>query len=425
MNKDQARAQEAGPGEWEISRRQLAGMAAELGLKAAAMPALPLRSLGRILEKRRQAGWMCEFEAENTADRIDPLRSLPCAQSVVAVAMPYRNRRWDTPRPPGLRGALSKYAWGEDYHRVLRGRLGALADRLATTAGREITVRAAVDTGPLVERAFAEAAGLGRVGKNGCLYVEPYGSWVFLGLLLTDLRIEPERTDPPGEVGSWRNEGPRVDGQADPDVFALCGTCDRCLRACPTDAFEAPGVLNANRCLSYVTQMKGLLPEEFQAPMGTRIWGCDICQAVCPINRRAACAPEHLEEIGEPGPESDREFLDRAYPDLVELLTMSRRSFERRFGVTAAAWRGVHTLRRNAASALGTWRDPRAVPPLIDRLGDGRPEVRSAAAWALARIGTPEGWAALAKAAEQETDSRVRARMEALLSQQGLPAKPL
>lgn len=392
------------------------------------MPAQVLRRMIRTLEKRKQAGWMCDFEAGDILDRVDPARSLPGVRSVIAAAFPYRTAAWETPRPPGLRGVLSKYAWGEDYHRVLRARLEKLAALLTHAAGRPVSWRAAVDIGPLVERAFAEAAGLGWIGKNGCLFVEPHGSWVFLGLLLTDLRVEPGPA--PGEesveIGGG-GDGAPIDGPGgerpipipagDPEpeaLFSRCGSCDKCLQACPTQAFVAPGALNANRCLSYVTQMKGILPKEFRRKMGTRIWGCDICQAVCPVNRGAEPAPE-------PAADFDSEV---AFPDLIRLLTLSQRAFRRRFGSTAAAWRGVHVIRRNAAVALGNRRDARAVPHLVPLLNDPRPEIRAAAAWALGEIGGQTALAALAEAAAREEEPRVRADMQTILLAKGMAVKP-
>lgn len=393
---------------WDIPWRVVREEAARLGLAAAAMPARELPGLGDRLHLRRRAGWECDFEAKDTAARCDPARSLPGARSVITAALPYRTPAWEVVRrPKGARGAVSKYAWGEDYHRVLRARLEELARALEGASPRRAQWRISVDTGPLVDRAFAEASGLGWIGKNGCLFVEPYGSWVFVGLLLTDLAVEPGRPDPEALVSDSRGQG----GEA----FAECGSCDRCLRACPTGALVAPGVIDANRCLSYITQMKGIIPKSFRRKMGTRIWGCDICQAVCPVNRSAV-------------PSGERVFLpeeDLAFPDLVALLTMGKGMFRRSFGKTAAAWRGVRVLRRNAAIALGNLRDPAAIPFLIPLLRDPHPEIRSAAAWALGEIGGEEARCAVAEAFARESDPAVREDMEWASPAEGVPAKPL
>lgn len=393
---------------WEISKQTLKEVSSALGLMTAAMPAAMLKDVALQLERRRELGWECDFEAEHIPDRVDPSRSLPGVRSVVVAALPYRTVAWkEMRRPEGLRGALSKYAWGEDYHLVLRGRLEQLARALERAASRPVSWRVAVDTGPLVERAFAQASGLGWIGKNACLFVEPYGSWVFLGILLTDLVVEPGSAE-----GGSRRSG---HSPTEEIPFARCGSCDKCMKACPTDAIVGPGMIDATRCLSYVTQMKGIIPKPLRRKMGTRIWGCDICQAVCPINR--------FSRIGEEPAFLPRE--DLAFPDLIELLAMGQRAFRRQFGRSAAAWRGVHVLRRNAAIALGNLKDPGAVPYLTPMLDDPRPEIRASAAWALGEIGGEAAREAVAAAARRESDSRVREEMEWALTADSVPAKPL
>ena len=235
--------------------------------------------------------------------------------------------------------------------------------------------QAFVDTGPPLDREVAARAGLGWFGKNACLYVPNYGSWVFLGEIFTNVELAP-----------------------DPRVTLDCGHCDRCIHACPTGAITEPFYVDPNRCISHVTQMSGPIPLELRERVGLKVWGCDICQQVCPWNDDAVVAnrPEFHPVPG----------LDPA-PSLIDMLQMTTGEFKRRFGRTAAGWRGKRTLQRNAAIALGNTRNPAVVPALADALAnDAKPMVRGSAAWALGRIGNDAARAALeqARTAEQHPD---------------------
>jgi epoxyqueuosine reductase len=244
---------------------------------------------------RGLAGTM-RYLTDHRADvRSDPRNLLPSVRSVIAVAKLY-----NTPQPYSSAftaeelGWISRYAWGDDYHDVLRQGL----ERLAALLGRDHEYRACVDTAPLLERSWAHAAGLGWIGKNTCLINQGIGSWLFLGELLTSLEIEATSTSP------------------SPD---RCGTCTRCIDACPTAALT-PYELDATRCISYFTiELRGPIPDEFHSAIGTHIFGCDICQEVCPWNRRApfsgepAFAPRHfappLERMAALGEEEFREMF--------------------------------------------------------------------------------------------------------------------
>src|SRR3990172_4577895 len=210
---------------------------------------------------------------------------LPSVRSVICAAMVY-----NSPQPLSIegadpsRGGISRYAWGEDYHGVLQERLEKLLEELQAAAGYPFEARVYVDTGPLLERALAQAAGLGWIAKNTCLIHQKVGSWFVVGEILTSLEIEPD--------------------QPVPD---RCGSCTRCMDACPTGAIVKPYVLDATRCISYFTiELRGAIPEEFRPGMGRHVFGCDICQDVCPWNRKApvtllpAFQPRTFESEGSP-----------------------------------------------------------------------------------------------------------------------------
>lgn len=322
------------------------------------------------------------FEHPIAEERIDPRTILPSARSMVSIAVSYVTA--DTKaarRPKGTRGVVSVYAWGEDYHRVLARKLLQVATALEGIVGRPFHYVSCVDTAPLVDRAVAARAGLGWIGKNCCLITPAHGSWVFLGTLVTDLEI-------------------RVEGAED-SLLDGCGDCTLCITACPTGALREPYILDSQQCLSYVTQMKGMVPQKFRTALGRRVWGCDTCQTVCPKN-----APSLLgqEESFAPVPEL-------SFPELQHILTLSTRAFRREFGATAAAWRGVQVWRRNALIALGNARDPAAIQAILPFLVDPRSEIRSAAAWALQRIDEPDTYSAVRAAWECEPDESVRAEM--------------
>ena len=234
-----------------------------------------------------------------------------------AVAIPY-----DTGIQPKsdciLRGSLSKSSWGKDYHKVLGGLLRDLAEILKSETG-EIFLPY-VDTGPLVDREVALRAGIGYYGKN-CSIINPeFGSWVFLGYILTTLRLESARTP----------------------MVSQCGECRICLDACPTGALEAPGVLNSKKCISYLTQTKGMIDNELRAKMGVKIYGCDTCQVVCPKNKGIPIST-HNEFI----PEKTGGCVD-----ILELISMSKNEFAAKYGNMAGSWRGRSVLIRNALIAL-------------------------------------------------------------------------
>ncbi|MBI1830656.1 MAG: tRNA epoxyqueuosine(34) reductase QueG [Planctomycetes bacterium] len=284
-----------------------------------------------------------------------PNSILPSVVSVVMVGINYKPPDSVLSTPYSVpTGRIARYAGGLDYHDVLRGKLTALLDWVQRAAPGT-RGRAVVDTAPLLERDFARRAGLGWFGKNTMLLNKKLGSYFFLGALLLDLELPID----------------------EPFESSHCGTCTACLDACPTDAFVGPFQLDARRCISYLTiELRGSIPLDLRADMGDWIFGCDVCQEVCPWNRKAPIGHEAALEPNAVGLELD----------LVEVLGMSEEEFRRRFRPTTL-WRTKRAgLLRNAAIALGNRGDRRALPALERALDDAAPVVREAAAWAINQI---------------------------------------
>lgn len=298
------------------------------------------------------AGEMGYLE-RHAAARQHPESVFPDVRSVVMLAMSYQARE-PAPVARELAGRVARYAWGADYHDVLRERLNQLLawvrSVLPGCCGRGV-----VDTAPLLERDFARRAGLGWFGKNTMLINKHRGSYTYLGALLLDFDLPP---DPPHDTSH-------------------CGTCTACLDTCPTQAFVAPGVLDARRCISYLTiELRGQVPLEHRREMSDWIFGCDICQEVCPWNRKAASAAN-------PALQPREELLAL---DPVEILGLSEVEFRQRFRGTALLRSKRRGLARNAAIVLGNRGTTSALPALRRALNDPEVVVREAAAWAIAEI---------------------------------------
>jgi epoxyqueuosine reductase len=296
------------------------------------------------------AGAMGSLERHAEARR-HPRAVLPEVRSVVMVAMCYEPANPPHPRPLGR---MARYARSADYHDVFRERLNQLLAWVQTVAPG-CRGRGVVDTAPLLERDFARRAGLGWFGKNTMLLNKHLGSYFVLGALLLDLDLRP---DPPHEASH-------------------CGTCTACLDACPTDAFVAPGKLDARRCISYLTiELKGPMPEELRPGVGDWLFGCDVCQEVCPWNRKAPAATD-------PALAPRPELLAL---DPVEILELSEEEFRRRFRGTALLRSKRCGLVRNAAIVLGNVGDAAALPALRRPQADPEPTVRDAVRWAIEQI---------------------------------------
>ncbi len=361
--------------------------ATESGFEAVGIAAATPAERFEAFLAAREAGYFADLDwlarPAAVAQRRDPSLLLEGARSLVMVACGY-HREPDAADLPAT-GRIARYAQGDDYHDVLLPRLQRMIERLEDEGGQW---RAYVDTGPVLEVARAAQAGLGWVGKHGLLLNRDGGSWFLLGTLLTTLELNPDSSVPDH-----------------------CGTCSRCLDACPTAAIVAPRVVDAGRCLAYLTiERKGAIPRELRPALGAWIFGCDVCQEVCPWNRKFARAS--LEPAFAP-----REGL--AHPDLLALLALDEAAFRSRFR-GSPLWRAKRRgLLRNVCVVLGNLGDPAAIPALLERLWDVEPLVRGHAAWALGRLGGEAAEAGLRAAWVREPDQEVRGELAAALREVG------
>jgi epoxyqueuosine reductase len=366
---------------------------------------------------RGRLGGMAWITPERVRLSCDPETLLPGARTIVGLGMAYGpgGSTAGCPIDDLPRGRVARYARGRDYHDVIRPRLRSLAGTIVDAFGADTRCRTFVDTGPLVDRAAAVRAGLGFIGKNTCLLTGRHGSYVLLSAILTTAELRP-----------------------DPPVTKDCGLCRACIDACPTEAIVAPGQLNATRCISYLTiEHRGAIPTQLRPKMGDWVFGCDICQEVCPWNQ-ARPDPKHSEfqptdqagnltstsrqstDDGRISASSsgfqtmgDGNDLDKIGAgeslDLIEVLGLDDAGFRARFRGTPLTRPKRRGLLRNAAVALGNQRDARAAPALLCALSDEEPLVRGHAAWALGQLPSDatvrDG---LRRALGSETDEYVR-----------------
>ena len=329
-----------------------------------------------------------------------PAELLPGARSIVCLGLSYwlDNRpegqgrpstssgRTDDVAEPKRTGRVARYAWVRDYHRVMKRRMRGFVRGLEQELNSTVAARWYVDDGPMLDRAAANRAGIGWFGKNTNVLNPQFGSWVFLGQVITDLDLEP-----------------------DPPLKKSCGECVRCIVDCPTGAIVAPYVVDNARCISYLTiENRGPIPHELRPLMGDWVFGCDICQDVCPVNGKAKRAGQPIPLAGPGGNARSSTELD-----LVELLGMSEESFHGRFAGTSIMRAKRVGMQRNACVALGNAGDVSAVPALVQALRHAEPLVRGHAAWALGRIGGAQAEAVLASAVLSEEDPQVLGEIRA------------
>lgn len=363
-------------------QREFIAYAQSIGVdKIGFTTAAPFTELKNRLRRQQELGYQSGFEEADLDKRTEPLQLLDSAESIIAIAVAYPSRMQDPPvgKKGARRGIFCRASWGIDYHTALRERLKLLAAWLEERV-EGVRIESMVDTGALVDRAVAERAGIGWSGKNCSIITPEFGSYVYLGELITNIPFAP-----------------------DTPMEDACGDCRLCLDVCPTGALVGAGQLDSQRCIAFLTQTKGSLPDEFRSHIGNRLYGCDTCQTVCPKNKGKI---NWIHEEFKPDPEI-------AKPLLVPLLTISNREFKEKFGHVSGSWRGKKPIQRNAIFALAHFKEESAVPDLIDVLKkDDRPVIRGTAAWALGKIGGEVAEAALRTAKEKEQDEEVLIEIE-------------
>ena len=372
------------PGE---AKRILEERAREAGFDLVGVArAQPLGEGGERLREWQEAGMAADMAYMHRPVELlsDPRKLQKSAKSVVSLGVSYYPG--DHPENTGGGGRVARYAWGRDYHEVIKGRLFRLRKELEEELGVRIKARGFTDAVPLLERSAAQHAGLGFFGRHSCLINGRLGSYFFIADLIVDLELE-----------------------SDPPSTGTCGRCTRCIDKCPTGAIKAPGVVDARLCISYLTiENRGEIPRDLRPLVGDWTFGCDVCQEACPYNKRKATRsrwPEFAEEAGA-GP----------YLEIEEVLGIrTDEEFERRFAGTPLTRPGRAGLLRNCCVAAGNLGLEKAIPALIGCLReDPSPLVRGHAAWALGEIGGAE--ATLREASEREPDPRCLEEIELALA---------
>ncbi|MGX6977997.1 tRNA epoxyqueuosine(34) reductase QueG [Vagococcus elongatus] len=352
----------------------------------------PFSHLEESLREQKDAGHTTGFEHPDFEERIYPQKIFEDPRSIIAIALAYPTKM--TQKAEMIRGerrgSFARASWGTDYHIILRERMNRLISFIEKEVPHELgpKFKPIVDTGELIDVAVAQRAGLGFIGKNGLLITEEFGSYVYLGEIITNIPFEK-----------------------DVPMESQCGECTKCIDLCPTSALLGDGRMNGQRCLSYQTQTRGMMPEEYREKIRTVIYGCDICQQVCPFNQGK---DTHYHKEMEPEPEI-------VTPLLRPLLTISNKEFKDKFGHLAGSWRGKKPIQRNAIIALGNARQKNALPDLLMVAEkDPRADIRATAFWSIGKImgsRLDESMkASLVRLSAHEKDEVVRSEIKKILA---------
>lgn len=348
----------------------------------------PFSEIEEILREHQEKGYSSGFEEKDINLRLDPALSLPGVCSIISVAMTYPSQE---PNPENnsnkLRGKFCRASWGHDYHKVLKEKLDQLALFIKSLVpGTETLIM--VDTGPLSDRAVAARAGLGWIGKNGNLITKEYGSFVYLGEILTNLPLEPDR-----------------------QVTNECSKCTKCLMACPMQAIiKDKSTINCQRCLAFQTLTKGYLTNELKEKIAKQkyLYGCDVCQLVCPYNQNKL-NEQHSEF------QPDYELIN---PILKDIIKLSNKDFKKTYGHMSGSWRGKKNLQRNAIIIIGKSREKEYISLLKDVLNnDPRPEIRAAAAWSLGQYSLEQTGDILQDCLKKEKDPKILEEINEVVKQ--------
>lgn len=328
------------------------------------------------LIRQQELGYQSGFEEPDIEKRVTPSLLMEESRSIISIALAYPSKMKErvTSKKGERRGLFSRASWGMDYHIILKERLKKLEEFIMERVP-EAHCKSMVDTGELSDRAVAERAGIGWSGKNCAIITPEFGSYVYLGEMITNLPFAPDE--------------PMED---------RCGDCNKCIDACPTGALVQGGQINAQRCISFLTQTKDFVPDEFRDKIGNRLYGCDSCQTACPENKGKNF---YFHDEMEAEPETVK-------PLLKPILYLSNRQFKAKFGTLSGSWRGKKPIQRNAIIALAHFKDDTAVDDLTQVMReDSRPVIRGTAAWALGKIGGDKAEAELLHAKETESDETV------------------
>jgi len=333
------------------------------------------------LRLQQDLNYQSGFEESDIEKRTEPDRLLSGASSIISIALAYPSKMKDAPRSVRgeRRGIFCRASWGKDYHHILREKL-SLLEAFIIEKVPGAAVKSMVDTGELSDRAVAERAGIGWSAKNCAIMSPEFGSYMYLGEMITNIAFP-----------------------ADTPMEDQCGSCNKCVDACPTNALVQGGQLDSSKCIAFLTQTKGFLPDQYRDKLGNRLYGCDTCQTVCPENK-GKDFHHHMEM--EPDPEIVK-------PLLKPLLSISNREFKEKFGYISGSWRGKKPIQRNAIIALAHFKDETAIPDLLTLLHhDPRPVIRGTAAWAIGKIGGENAELELLTAKESEKDDLVTLEIE-------------
>lgn len=332
------------------------------------------------LLRQQELGFQSGFEEPDIEKRVNPALLIDEPRSIISIALAYPSKMNSrvVSKKGERRGIFCRASWGMDYHHILRDRLSELEEYIRSKVP-DLRCKSMVDTGELSDRAVAERAGIGWSGKNCAIITPEFGSYVYLGEMITNIPFAPDQ--------------PMED---------QCGDCQKCIEACPTGALVQGGQINATRCIGFLTQTKDFVPEEFREKIGNRIYGCDSCQTACPENKGKNFS---LHDEMEAEPETVK-------PLLRPLLTLSNRDFKEKYGMLAGSWRGKKPIQRNAIIAIAHFKDESYVDDLVKVLQeDARPVLRGTAAWALGKIGGEKAERELLFAKEKEKDPDVLAEI--------------
>nr|WP_231607584.1 tRNA epoxyqueuosine(34) reductase QueG [Fictibacillus sp. 18YEL24] len=333
------------------------------------------------LRLQQDLNYQSGFEESDIEKRTEPDRLLSGASSIISIALAYPSKMKDAPRSVRgeRRGIFCRASWGKDYHHILREKL-SLLEAFIIEKVPGAAVKSMVDTGELSDRAVAERAGIGWSAKNCAIMSPEFGSYMYLGEMITNIAFP-----------------------ADTPMEDQCGSCNKCVDACPTNALVQGGQLDSSKCIAFLTQTKGFLPDQYRDKLGNRLYGCDTCQTVCPENK-GKDFHHHMDM--EPDPEIVK-------PLLKPLLSISNREFKEKFGYISGSWRGKKPIQRNAIIALAHFKDETAIPDLLMLLHhDPRPVIRGTAAWAIGKIGGENAELELLTAKESEKDDLVTLEIE-------------